>query len=127
MLRDHDGEPTEEQSRPAATLSTIRRWHRFLPAAALLLVLYFSSLSGDKIVKEMRNVHYSTNTTLEKVILEQLAAGPMNSKLSGVLSEEVRVLDVKVSEKTLYTESESGISGYSGWNSNARSSDLCHG
>lgn len=64
------------------------------------LTLYFADTTGTKIVKEMRNVHYSTNTTLEKVILEQLTSGPMNGKLAPVLNEQVKVLDVKVADKT---------------------------
>ncbi|MDO5539146.1 MAG: GerMN domain-containing protein [Eubacteriales bacterium] len=64
------------------------------------LTLYFSNKAGDKIVREMRNVHYSSNTTLEKVLMEQLQKGPMNERLRPVLSSNVRVLDVKVDKKT---------------------------
>ena len=96
VLRDHNGDPIGAMTRSNFINNPVGI-NSYQYAS---LVLYFSNLSGDKIVKEMRNVHYSTNTTLEKVVLEQLAAGPVNSKLSGVLTEEVRVLDVKVSEKT---------------------------
>jgi len=64
------------------------------------LSLYFSNGAGDKIVREMRNVHYSSNTTLEKVIMEQLQKGPMNERLNPVLPSEVRVLGVSVDQKT---------------------------
>ena len=64
------------------------------------LTLYFSNSTGNRIVKELRNVHYSTNTTLEKVVLDQLLAGPMNSRLNKVLTDDVKVLDIKVREKT---------------------------
>ena len=64
------------------------------------LTLYFSNLAGDRIVKEMRNVHYSTNTVIEKVILEQLTEGPMNTRLCSVLNDNVKVLDVRVKDKT---------------------------
>lgn len=64
------------------------------------LSLYFSNQEGNKIVREMRNVHYSSNTTLEKVILEQLQKGPMNERLQPVLPESVRILDVKSDKKT---------------------------
>ena len=96
VLRDHNGEPIGAMTRSSFINNPVGI-NSYQYAS---LVLYFSSLTGDKIVKEMRNVHYSTNTTLEKVILKQLIAGPMNSKLGGILSEDIRVLDVKISEKT---------------------------
>lgn len=64
------------------------------------LTLYFANDSGDKIVKEMRNVHYSTNTTLEKVLMEQLIKGPMNKQLKDVLPSGLQVLSVSVDKKT---------------------------
>lgn len=64
------------------------------------LTLYFSNKAGDKIVREMRNVHYSSNTTLEKVLMEQLQKGPMNERLKPVLSSDVRVLNISVDKKT---------------------------
>lgn len=64
------------------------------------LTLYFSNDSGDKIVKEMRNVHYSSNTTLEKVLMEQLIKGPMNKQLKAVLPDNLQVLSVQTEKKT---------------------------
>lgn len=64
------------------------------------LSLYFSNKAGDKLVREMRNVHYSSNTTLEKVILEQLQSGPMNEHLQAVIPSNVRILNVKTDKKT---------------------------
>lgn len=64
------------------------------------LTLYFSSRQGDKIVKEMRNVHYSSNTTLEKVVMEQIIKGPMNKQLNQVVPDSLRVLNISVDKKT---------------------------
>lgn len=63
------------------------------------LSLYFSNRLGDKVVKEMRNVHYSSNTTLEKVVMEQLLKGPMNKQLNAALPQNLRVLDISVDKK----------------------------
>lgn len=59
VLRDHNGEPIGAMTRSNFINNPVGI-NSYQYAS---LVLYFSSLSGDKIVKEMRNVHYSTNTT----------------------------------------------------------------
>ncbi|WP_148409032.1 GerMN domain-containing protein [Murimonas intestini] len=60
------------------------------------LPLYFADSSGQKIMKEMRNVHYSSNTALERVVLEQLIKGPVNSRLQAVMPADTKVLSVTV-------------------------------
>ena len=57
--------------------------------------LYFADSDGSLIEREMRNVHYSSNSTLEKVILEELIKGPVNAKLQAVLPAETKVLSVQ--------------------------------
>lgn len=59
------------------------------------LSLYFADSDGSLIEREMRNVHYSSNSTLEKVILEELIKGPVNAKLQAVLPAETKVLSVQ--------------------------------
>ena len=59
------------------------------------LSLYFADSDGSLIEREMRNVHYSSNSTLEKVILEELIKGPVNEKLQAVLPAETKVLSVQ--------------------------------
>ena len=96
MLRDHKGEPVGAMTRGTFIHNPVGI-NSYQYAS---LTLYFSNLTGDHIVKEMRNVHYSTNTVIEKVILEQLTAGPMNTRLSSVLNDNVKVLDIGVEDKT---------------------------
>ncbi|EET60221.1 hypothetical protein BRYFOR_07781 [Marvinbryantia formatexigens DSM 14469] len=62
------------------------------------LSLYFSNKEGNKLVREVRNVHYSSNTTLERVVMEQLLKGPMNSQLLPVLPEDVSVISITVED-----------------------------
>lgn len=58
------------------------------------LSLYFASSDGSLIQKETRDVHYSTNITLEQVVLEELLAGPENLSLSAIASADTKVLSV---------------------------------
>ena len=59
------------------------------------LSLYFADSDGSLMEREMRNVHYSSNSTLEKVVLEELIKGPVNSRLQAVLPPETKVLSVQ--------------------------------
>lgn len=62
------------------------------------LNLYFSNATGDKVVKEMRNVFYSSNLIMEKVIVEQIIHGPANEKLLPVVDPSVLVKNVQISK-----------------------------
>lgn len=64
------------------------------------LSLYFADSDGSLIEREMRNVHYSSNSTLEKVILEEIIKGPVNAKLQAVLPAETKVLSVQTTGST---------------------------
>ena len=63
------------------------------------LNLYFPDESGEKLVKEVRNVYYSTNIIPERVVLEQLLAGPKNTKLQAVAGSSVRILNIQIQDK----------------------------
>ncbi|MDO4344702.1 MAG: GerMN domain-containing protein [Eubacteriales bacterium] len=95
VLRDSDGEPVGAMT-SAMFINNPVGLNSYQYAS---LSLYFANKDGTKIVREMRNVHYSSNLTLEKVIMEQLIKGPMNSQLLPVLPEETKVLDVTVENK----------------------------
>ena len=40
------------------------------------MTLYFTNESGDGLTAEQRNIYYSTNVPLERVVVEQLGKGP---------------------------------------------------
>ncbi len=58
------------------------------------LILYFANEDGDKIVQEKRNLHYSSNMVLERVVVEQLIKGPEDSDLNPVLGSGVRIQNI---------------------------------
>ena len=71
------------------------------------LDLYFSNAAGDKVVKEMRNVFYSSNLIIEKVIVEQIIRGPANEKLLAVANPSVLVKSVKISKNVCVIDLDS--------------------
>ncbi len=55
------------------------------------LELYFSDADGSRLVKEMRNLHYSSNMVLERVVVEQLINGPEEKGANPIFSGDVRI------------------------------------
>lgn len=66
------------------------------------LNLYFSSKDGTKLVKETRTVHYSTNISMEKLIMEQLIEGPKKSESQATLPASTRLISVSVVDGVCY-------------------------
>lgn len=62
------------------------------------LTLYFANADGDALVKEKREVMRSTNTSVEKLIVEQLIVGPQTSGAYATLPKDVKLLSVSVNE-----------------------------
>ena len=62
------------------------------------LELYFANEEGDRLVKEMRNLHYSSNMVLERVVVEQLIKGPENKKLDPLFSGDVRIQNLYIQD-----------------------------
>lgn len=58
------------------------------------LNLYFSSKSGNQLVKEERSIYYSKNTPLERVVVEQLIAGPKDNDNQATIPPETKILGV---------------------------------
>lgn len=62
------------------------------------MTLYFANEAGDKLVAEKREVMRSTNTSLEKLIVEQLIEGPGQSGNMPTLPEDLKLLNVSVND-----------------------------
>ncbi len=64
----------------------------------ITLNLYFGNVVGDRVVKEVRNVYYSSNLITEKVIVEQILKGPVNARLQAVAQPTVQVKSVQIQD-----------------------------
>lgn len=76
------------------------------------LNLYFGNENGDQLVEQRVRIPYNSNTSLEKVVLEQLVEGPSNSKMTGTLPKELKILSVAVRDGVCYVNlDETFLSG----------------
>ena len=66
------------------------------------LTLYFSNKKGDQLVPETREVHYSSNISLEKLIMEQLMEGPKESGLQATIPTGTKLITITVVDKVCY-------------------------
>ncbi len=62
------------------------------------LTLYFGSGDGGSLRQETRNVHYSSNMMLERVVVEQLIRGTEDKELQPVLSDTAKILSINTND-----------------------------
>lgn len=67
------------------------------------LTLYFSNENGDGLVKEVReDVYYSSNISMEKLIMEQLLEGPKTKGAKSAIPEGTKLVSVSVVDGVCY-------------------------
>lgn len=66
-----------------------------------VLTLYFAK-EGTSLVKETRKVHYSTNISMEKLIMEQLIEGPKKSGTMATVPSGTKLISVSVVDGVCY-------------------------
>ena len=64
--------------------------------------LYFANEDGNKLVKENRVVHYSSNISKEKLIMQQLLKGPEKKGLLATIPKGTQLINVSVSDGVCY-------------------------
>ncbi|MEE1031728.1 MAG: GerMN domain-containing protein [Ruminococcus sp.] len=64
--------------------------------------LYFANEAGNKLVQETRNVYYTGNSTIEKVIVEQLIRGPKETGHYATMPTSVQIYGVSVADGIAY-------------------------
>lgn len=66
------------------------------------LTLYFANKDGDALIAETKNVHYSSNMSMEKVIMEQLLDGPDTEGLKSAIPFGTKLVSVSTVDGTCY-------------------------
>jgi germination protein M len=68
------------------------------------ITLYFTDSTGTKLVEEKRNVYYKRSLPKERVVLEQLAKGPMEKGNYPTIPENTTVLGISLTEDICYLD-----------------------
>ncbi len=66
------------------------------------LTLYFAGEDGTYLVKETREVHYSTNISVEKLVMEQLIEGPKKKGATATIPAETKFITLSVVDGICY-------------------------
>lgn len=74
--------------------------------------LYFTDSTGEKLIEEKRNVYYKRSLPRERVILEQLAKGPMVKGNYPTIPENTEVLDIITADGVCYVDFDSAFQDY---------------
>ena len=67
-----------------------------------VLTLYFANKEGNGLVKEECEVHYSSNISLDKLVMTKLIEGPENSELQATLPSGTKIVMISVADGICY-------------------------
>jgi len=73
------------------------------------LTLYFANSKGDKLIEEKREVVYTTSTSMSKLVMEQLIAGPKTEGLFPSLPSDTKLLNISLQEGVCYVNLDSSF------------------
>ena len=73
------------------------------------LTLYFASTTGDGLVRETQHVYYSSNTSLEKLIMERLLDGPKSSNARSAIPDTTQLVSVSVMDGACLVNLDEGF------------------
>lgn len=74
--------------------------------------LYFTDSAGEKLREEQRSIYYKRSLSKEKVVLEQLAKGPMAKGNYPTLAGDAAALDIITADGICYVNMNSSIRDY---------------
>ncbi len=73
------------------------------------LTLYFADETGQYLQAETREVMHSINTSMERLIVEQLMKGPETEGLKSTIPEEAQLLNISVTDSVCYLNFDGGF------------------
>lgn len=75
------------------------------------LTLYFANKAGDKLVGQRVAMKYNSNISLEKLIVEQLIAGPPFEGAYPTIPSETKLLNISIKDNICYVNLDEGFLG----------------
>lgn len=72
------------------------------------ITLYFSNQAGDGLVEEEQEVHYSSNISLEKLVMEQLLKGPLGEGRAAI-PDGTKLIGVSVLDGVCFVNFSEGF------------------
>lgn len=73
------------------------------------LQLYFANEKGDRLVGERVEVHYSSNMSVEKLVVEQLIKGPITKDAYPAIPPETKIVSVSTKDGICYVNLDKGF------------------
>lgn len=73
------------------------------------ITLYFSNLEGTALLQEVQEVHYSSNISLEKLVMEQLLKGPQGDKGRAAVPYGTKLVNVSVLDGVCFVNLDEGF------------------
>ena len=73
------------------------------------LNLYFANKNGDKLTQQSTVIEYNANVAVEKVIVEQLIAGPTEKGYYPTIPKDTKVMTVTTKDGVCYVNLDSGF------------------
>ncbi len=73
------------------------------------ITLYFSNQAGDGLVQEIQEIHYNSNISLEKLVMEQLLKGPVGKKGRSAIPDGTKLVGVSVLDGTCFVNLSEGF------------------
>ena len=73
------------------------------------ITLYFANSKGDALVQEVQEIHYSSNISLEKLVVEQLLKGPQGDKGRSAIPDGTKLVSVSVLDGVCFVNLDEGF------------------
>lgn len=73
------------------------------------IVLYFANKEGNGLVQETQEVHYSSNISMEKLVIEHLLQGPESGNAQSAIPAGTKLLSVSVLDGVCYVNLDEGF------------------
>lgn len=75
------------------------------------LLLYFANETGDRLVGERVEVRYSSNMSVEKLVVERLIKGPITKNAYPAIPAETKIVSVSTKDGICYVNLDEGFLG----------------